>query len=145
MSSPSEQYMSDSASNEPGSADIVPCEPPLSELQRSVQWRAQAANDADREREYEARRPRPLKLLIIFLLAMVPVVMIFGAVDAFLRVYYRLTKTYLEAPAHEVSVPIETPPQHQPGIVLLQPYENNPANTATAAAPSAPSMEHSDP
>ncbi|AMN45688.1 hypothetical protein ACG33_00910 [Steroidobacter denitrificans] len=119
MSHSTEKHMPESTPDD----SAVPFEPPLTELQRAIQWRAQAANDADRERESEARRPKPLKWLITFILALVPVVMIFGALDAFLRVYYRLIDTYLVTQPGVEFQPEQTDSPPQPGIVLLQPYD----------------------
>lgn len=138
MSSSTEKRIPESAPDD----GVVPFEPPLTELQRAIQWRAQAANDADREREYEARRPKPLKWLVTFILALIPVVMIFGALDAFLRVYYRLIDTYLVAPAAETQ-PAQTdaPLQSQPGIVLLQPYDVQTPDATTSSSEAAPAQE----
>jgi hypothetical protein len=124
MSQQSDERALESAPPTPEPARILPFERPLSDLQRAIQWRAQAANDRDREVDREIKKPKPLKWLIIFLLAMVPVVLIFGALDAFLRIYYKMTDMYL-SPSAETQ---PAPPQPEalvspPGTVLLLPYE----------------------
>jgi len=146
MSQSSEDRVPQSAIDAQEPARILPFERPLSELQRSIQWRAQTANDVQREREREAKRPRPLKWLIIFLLALVPVVMIFGALDAFLRLYYRLTEQYLSAPVEQSLPAASEPLQSEPGVVLLRPYEVSPVDSsanAPAASPAAGSKPES--
>jgi hypothetical protein len=135
MSPSSEKRMPESAPDGSGSGRVVPFEVPLSELQRAIQWRAQAANDAEREREHEARRPKPVRWLVTLALALVPVVMIFGALDAFLRVYYRLIETYMTTPAPVSEVqPAQAISPPQPGVVLLQAYDVHPPEAAAPPA-----------
>jgi hypothetical protein len=108
----------------PLSARILPFERPRSELQRAIQERAQEAIDLDRDREREVKRPQPLKWLIITVLALIPVILTFGAVDGFLRAFYRITQTYSAQPAQSVqpqtSEP-QAPTQSEPGVVMLLP------------------------
>src|SRR5262245_11226310 len=80
MSHQSEDRLPESASGSPSpvSARILPFERPRSELQRAIQERAQEAIDLDRDREREVKRPQPLKWLIIFVIALIPVIAIFG-------------------------------------------------------------------
>jgi hypothetical protein len=113
------------SSSEAGSARILPFSRPQSDLQRAIQLRAQEAIDRDLARDREARRPRPLKRILILLIALIPVLLIFGAVDGFLRVFYRLNETYSTQPATSAPQPAaqpEEPIQQEPGVVLLQQY-----------------------
>lgn len=109
------------------SARILPFERPQSDLQRAIQMRAQEAIDRDIERDREERKPRPLKWLIVFLIALIPVVLIFGAVDGFLRAFYRINEVYLSQPPPAEEAPVEEPAPSQPGVVMLQPYGVTPA------------------
>jgi hypothetical protein len=107
------------------SARILPFERPQSDLQRAIQLRAQEAMDIERDREREANRPQPLRWLVIFAIALIPVVLIFGAVDSFLRVFYKINETYNSMPAPEPapSVEEEAPAAQTPGVVILQSFE----------------------
>ncbi len=130
MSQQSDERALESAPPTPEPARILPFERPLSDLQRAIQWRAQAANDRDREIDREIKKPKPLKWLIIFLLAMLPVVAIFGALDAFLRIYYKMTDMYLSPAAETQPAPSQPEPLvSPPGTVLLQPYETMPSDS----------------
>ena len=123
------------------SATIIPFERPQSDLQRAIQLRAQEAMDRDRDRDREKRRPQPLKWLIILAIAAIPVIAIFGAVDGFLRAFYKANETYNSAPA---SAPAEQAPQPEPyvqstpGVVLLQSYDRETQPSADAPAPTPP-------
>jgi hypothetical protein len=128
MSHQSEDRVDESA-QEPlasQSARILPFERPQSELQRAVQLRAQEAMDLDRDRDREANKPAPLRWLIILLIAAIPVILIFAAVDGFLRAFYKVNETYSKMPApQQQQAPAEASPlvSSQPGVVLLQPLE----------------------
>jgi hypothetical protein len=128
MSQQSEDRVDESA-QEPvasQSARILPFERPQSELQRAVQLRAQEAMDLDRDRDREANKPAPLRWLIILLIAAIPVILIFAAVDGFLRAFYKINETYSKMPApqqQEAPADASPPVSSQPGVVLLQPLE----------------------
>jgi hypothetical protein len=140
MSHQSEDRLSESASGtaNPVSARILPFERPRSELQRAIQERAQEAIDIDRDREREVKRPQPLKWLIIFVIALIPVILIFGAVDGFLRAFYRINQAY--------SAPQNAQPQSNessgesptPGVVMLQPYNDKDAPPDQVSRPAPP-------
>jgi hypothetical protein len=127
MSQQSEDRLDESAQESvASSARILPFERPQSDLQRAVQLRAQEAMDLDRDRDREANKPAPLRWLIILLIAAIPVILIFAAVDGFLRVFYKVNETYSTMPApQQQEPPVETSPlvSSQPGVVLLQPLE----------------------
>ncbi|HKU13891.1 MAG TPA: hypothetical protein VJQ52_05820 [Steroidobacteraceae bacterium] len=118
-------------------ARILPFERPQSELQRAIQQRAQEAIDLDRERDRETRRPQPLKWLAIFALACIPVVLTFGAVDAFVRVFHKVTEVYSSQsksqPQQQPVAPVMEEPASQPGVVILQPYDAAPGAQSGAA------------
>lgn len=137
----------DNAETPPRSARILPFERPQSELQRAIQLRAQEAMEIERDREREAKKPAPLRWLVIFLIALIPVVLIFGAVDGFLRAFYRVNEMYKSAPpaASEPAQSDQAPlTSSQPGVIILQPLGTPPADTpaakddAQASEPGAP-------
>jgi hypothetical protein len=126
-------------------ARILPFERPQSELQRAIQQRAQEALDLDRERDRETRRPQPLKWLAIFALACIPVLLTLGAVDAFLRVFHKVTEVYSSESSspqqsQQQAAPVEEePPASRPGIVMLERYDE-----AANAAPAQPGTPPAD-
>jgi hypothetical protein len=138
MTQQSEERVPSSTSDSltpPASAQILPFERPQSDLQRAIQLRAQEAIDRDRDRDREERRPQPLKWLIILLIAAIPVVLIFGAVDGFLRAFYKINETYNSAPPPPTEQVPETNVQTTPGVVLLQPYDQPAPPPVEAPAP----------
>jgi hypothetical protein len=151
MTQQSEERLPASTSESPppsSTARILPFERPQSDLQRAIQVRAQEAIDRDRELEREERRPQPLKWLIIFAIALIPVILIFGAVDGFLRAFYKINETYNSAPAPASAEPApDTNVQTTPGVVLLQPLDQAAAPEAaqTPAQPSPPKEESPPP
>ncbi|HEX2495063.1 MAG TPA: hypothetical protein VHK24_14925 [Steroidobacter sp.] len=140
MSQHSEDRLDESTPPSPEqSARILPFERPQSDLQRAIQLRAQEAIDLERERDREAKRPAPLRWLIVLAIAALPVVLIFGAVDGFLRAFYKVNETYNAAPAAPQSAQPEPSDLQSstPGVVILESYEN----TAQSAPRSAPESE----
>jgi hypothetical protein len=110
------------------SAQIIPFERPQSDLQKAVQQRAQEAMDLDRAR---AGKPNPLRWLIVFALATIPVILLLGAVDGFLRAYYRVNQMISEqVNAQPAPPPPEAPTQTEPGVVILQSMPDTQADTA---------------
>ncbi len=143
MSQHSEDRLEDAppASQSGQSARILPFERPQSDLQRAIQLRAQEAMDIERDREREANKPQPLRWLIIFVIALIPVVLIFGAVDGFLRAFYKVNETYKSMPAPAASQPLEEDPATiTPGVVILQSYEDT-----KPAAPQAEAQKAGEP
>lgn len=137
MSQSSEDRLQDAAAqSELASAQILPFERPPNDLQRAVQLRAQEALDRDRDRS--KRRPAPLRWAIIFLLALVPVVLLFAAVDAFVRAFQHINEMYstmpAPTPAEGAQPPVEVsePSAPQPGVVILQslPKQDAPSSPA---------------
>jgi hypothetical protein len=134
MTNSSEERLSEAAAETsaeaPAGARILSFERPRSDLQRAIQQRAQEAIVREQERDREVRRPRPLRTLIILAVATIPVVLLFGAVDSFVRAMHSAYDRYFSEPATPApSVqPVEpTPQSSEPGVVLLQPYELSPA------------------
>lgn len=125
MSQHSEERADSGSARPPRSgARILPFERPQSELQRAIQQRAQEALDRNRELDAEGRRPKPLKWLTIFAVASIPVLLLFAAVDSFLRVFHKVAETYTAAPPPEQqapAMPLQDP--SQPGVVFLEPYD----------------------
>lgn len=124
-------------------ARILPFERPQSELQRAIQQRAQETIDLNLERDREKRRPQPLKWLAIFALACVPVLLTIGAIDAFVRVFHKITAAYSSAPppapAAQEQQAERSETQSTPGIVMLETYE--PAAAERSATPPAASSQ----
>jgi hypothetical protein len=144
MSQPFEDPLRDpSASSSSKTARILPFERPPTDLQRAVQTRAQEA--IERERERSRTKPAPLRWAVIFLLALVPVLLIFAGVDAFVRAFHRINETYsnMPAPAAPESAEQAAPPpaviQQEPGVVILQPM--NESQDPPPADPKAPASE----
>jgi hypothetical protein len=134
MTTPSEERLPE-ASEMPGqassSARILSFERPRSDLQRAIQQRAQEAITRDQEREREVRRPQPLRTLIILAVATIPVVLLFGAVDSFVRAMHGAYERYFSEPPTPPPPSVQAvepvPQSSEPGVVLLQPYEIAPA------------------
>ena len=142
MSQHSEDRIEQSGAESPEaqSARILHFERPQSDLQRAVQLRAQEALDIERDRDREANKPAPLRSLVIFLIALIPVVLVFAAVDGFLRAFYKVNETYsampLPAPSAEDAAPETSEPQSsEPGVVILQQYDGQPAPAETNSQP----------
>jgi predicted nucleic acid-binding Zn ribbon protein len=137
MNQPSEERLGDPpADTEPASARILPFERPPTDLQRAVQMRAQET--LERERERSRVRPAPLRWAIIFLLALVPVVLIFAAVDGFVRAFQHINETYsnMPVPANDEAPDAQDDSTSQePGVVMLRPVEE-----AQEAAPDSPAQ-----
>jgi hypothetical protein len=139
MSNSSEERLPQATSatpaDAPPSARILAFERPRSELQRAIQERAQDAIARDQERDREVRRPQPLRTLIILVIATIPVLLLFGAVDGFVRAMHSAYERYFSQPVSSSAPaqPVQPAPQaSEPGVVLLQSYEAPPA---TAPAP----------
>jgi len=123
MSHTSEDRLPSAAESQEG-ARILPFERPQSELQKAVQLRAQDNMERIRKREEEKRRPNPLRVAIVMVLAAIPVILIFGAVDKFLTAVQKYTASFDAAPAQTESQPEPPPPiesSSEPGMVFLQP------------------------
>ncbi len=129
MSQPFEDPLRDpTAPSSSTTARILPFERPPTDLQRAVQTRAQEA--IERARERSRTKPAPLRWTVIFLLALVPVLLIFAGVDAFVRAFHRINETYsnMPAPAAPQSADQTTQPaviQQEPGVVMLQPLNES--------------------
>lgn len=110
----------DDASRPPSpSAQILPFERPQSDLQRAVQQRAQENINLDRERS--RTRPAPVRWLVIAVIAAIPVTLLFGAIDRFLHVFYKMNDSYQSMPSTaEPPAPAPAPVQSEPGVVILQ-------------------------
>jgi hypothetical protein len=106
MSHTSEDRVPSATESQEG-ATIIPFERPQSELQKAVQLRAQEHIERIRKREKEKRRPHPMRVAIVLVLAAIPVFLIFGAVDAFLRAVQKFT-------AVAESTPTQAEPEPEP-------------------------------
>lgn len=123
MSQPADDSSDDSAA-EPKLARVLPFERPRSELQRAVQMRAQES--MERQRARAATRPNPMKRLAMFALALIPVGLLFTAVDGLLRVFHHMNDLYNSPAANPQPAPEQEAEitQSEPGVVLIQPPKN---------------------
>ena len=122
MSHTSEERMSDSPAPLT-SARVVPFQRPQSELQRAVQERAQES--MARERDRANQRPAPWRRALLLGLAVVPVVLTFGAALAFVGALRQfnsaiLNSTPSQPPAQTSQTPAAT--TSTPDVVMLQPF-----------------------
>jgi len=115
------------------SARILQFERPQSDAQKAVQLRAQQEIDLKRSRE-ESRKAPVGRWIIGLTVAMVPVIILLGSVDGFLRVFHRINAMYESMPEPPASV-VEEPLQTQPGVVMLRPLETSPPAPAPAQKP----------
>ena len=86
--------------------------------------RAQDHMERIRRNEEQKRRPHPLRVAIVVVLAAIPVILIFGAVDKFLTAIQKYTASFESTPTQsepqaEPPAPIES--SSEPGMVFLQP------------------------
>ena|SRR5690349_19437027 len=109
----------------PKLAQVLPFER-RSELQRAVQMRAQES--MERQRARAAERPNPMRRIAMFALALIPVALLFIAVDGLLRVFHHMNDLYNSPEANAAAAPAasaaEEPSEPEPGVVLLQPPQN---------------------
>jgi hypothetical protein len=123
MSHTSEDRVLSSPESQDG-ATIIPFERPQSELQKAVQQRALDQMERVRKREEQRRRPNPLRVAIVAVLAAIPVILIFGAVDKFLTAVQKFTASYESTPAQsepQAEAPAQIESSSEPGMVFLQP------------------------
>jgi hypothetical protein len=109
---------------QPKLGQVLPFERPRSELQRAVQMRA--LESMERQRAQAAKRPNPMRRVATFALALIPVALLFIAVDGLLRVFHHMNDLYnspaaTAAPAEAVPAEVSEP---EPGVVLLQAPED---------------------
>jgi hypothetical protein len=128
MSQTSEERASDEAPVPAMTARIVPFQRPQSELQKAVQERAHEA--MARERDRANQRPAPWRRALMLALAVVPVVLTFGAALAFLGALRQFNSAILNATPSQPPAQTSQPPAPSAtsDIVMLQPF-------ATPAAP----------
>lgn len=125
MNDASEERASDAGELLPPKARVLPFEKPQNALQRAVQARAQEQVERQRHKPKVA----PLRLVVTFCVALVPVLLLLGAADIFVRGIHLLVNLHsAKAPAQQ-SAPSQQveqqPAQPQPGVVLLVPPQNS--------------------
>ena len=120
-----------------GTARVIPFERPQSELQRAVQQRAQET--IDRERDRANQKPPAWRRVLVLALAAVPVVVTFGAAIGFVGALRQFNTAVFEGAQNsnaQTPQPAATNAPAEPGVVLLQPYDNAaPRNDAVTSAP----------
>lgn len=122
----------DLSTEPPRKAGVLPFERPQNDAQRSVRQRVQER--LDRERVVKPRF-RPLRLVLTLAIAIVPVVLTFGASDAVLRKVQLLTRLYTadSNTAQQAPAPAE---EDTPGLLFMMPDPTlNPSPPPSAAPP----------
>ena len=114
------------------SARILPFERPQSDLQKAVQQRAQEAIELNRHRA-QTQKPPAARWIIGLAVALVPVLLLLGSVDGFLRVFHRINSMYENMPAPTPAPAAEEPFESEPGVVMLRPMDE--ASRAPAPPP----------
>ncbi len=125
----------------PNSAQVPPSERPRSELQRAVQLRAQES--MERQRARASTKPNPVPRIAAFALALIPVALLFFAVDGLLRVFHHMNDLYNSpealateaAQAAQQEPPVEEVEQVQPGVVMLVPQSIDKSSDKSAELP----------
>ena len=105
------------AEDSPPTARIIPFERPQNELQRAVQQRAQEHIEA------EAIKPKvsPTRRVVTFLVALIPVALIFSGFLLAVHAVRLITSLYATPSSQAAPVPEETTTEPQPGVVILVP------------------------
>jgi hypothetical protein len=120
MNDASEERASDPAATSPPKARVLPFEKPHSALQRAVQVRAQE----QMERQRHKPKIAPLRLFVTLGVALLPVLLLLGAADAFVRGIHLLVNLRSAKEPVQQAAPQQVeqqPAQQQPGVVLLVP------------------------
>lgn len=120
-------------------AGVVPFERPQNDAQRSIRRRVQERLDRERIKP----RVSPLRLVLTLAVAVIPVLLTFGASDAVLRKVQLLTRLYItDAPKTTAPAPEE---EGSPGVLIVMPDPTldprAPEISAPAASSSAPGAE----
>lgn len=137
MRQKSEERVSDPVIAPATTARVIPFERPQSELQKAVQQRAQET--IDRERDRANQKAPAWRRALVFVLAVIPVVLTFGAAVGFVGALRQFNATVFDsAPARQAPPAATDAPttQRDPGVVMLQPL---------AAPHSAPQTDRSSP
>ena len=142
MSQHSEERVTDSVVPAGATARVIPFERPQSELQKAVQQRAQESIDRERDRA-ASHKPPAWRRAIVLALAVVPVVLTFGAALGFMGALRQFNTAIFESAKSEAArAPQAAPPstQTEPGVVLLESYDKSGgARQGAAPAPVSPS------
>ncbi len=123
----------DLSAEPPRKAGVIPFERPQNDAQRSVRQRVQER--LDRERVVMKPRIRPLRLVLTLAVAIIPVVLTFGASDAVLRKVQLLTRLYTAESntTQQAPAPAE---EETPGLLFMMPDPTlNPGPPQVAAPP----------
>jgi hypothetical protein len=135
MNQGSEERAPERAEPRRTAASILPFEKPQSPQQRHIRQRVQERLD----REGIKKRPQfsPVRLIVTLAVAVIPVVLTFGASDAVLRKIQLLTRLYAPPPAAQTAMPPAPPAEEdRPGILMIVPDPALEAPSTPAAAPS---------
>lgn len=121
MSQHSEERLPSPLEESARSAQILQFERPQSDAQKAIQQRAQQEIDLKRSRE--ASRKAPVGRWVIgFSVALVPVLILLGSVDGFLRVFHKINAMYEAMPEPQAPA-IQEPEQTESGVVILKPMD----------------------
>jgi hypothetical protein len=127
MSQHSEERVTDPGLSTGAKARVIPFERPQSELQKAVQLRAQETIDRERDRAASQRPPAWLRAVVLAL-AIVPVVLTFGAALGFMGALHQFNTAVFEGAKSDAARAPQAAPssvQAEPGVVLLESYDKS--------------------
>jgi hypothetical protein len=127
MSQHSEERVTDAVVPTSATARVIPFERPQSELQKAVQLRAQETIDRERDRA-ASQKPPAWRRAIVLALAVVPVVLTFGAALGFMGALQQFNAAVFESAKSEAARAPQTTPSTgpaEPGVVLLESYDKS--------------------
>jgi hypothetical protein len=141
MNQGSEERAPERAEPRRTAASVLPFEKPQSPQQRQIRQRVQERLDRE-----GIKKPKisPVRLIVTLAVAVIPVVLTFGASDAVLRKIQLLTRLYAPPPAAQTATPPAQPEEEdRPGILMIVPdpaldAPATPAPAPSTAAPQAP-------
>lgn len=115
------------------SARVVPFERPQSEPQRAVQQRAQETIDLQRDRA-AASRPPMWRRALVLVLAVIPVILTFGAAIAFVGALRQFHAVVFQSESAPETTPEQPATPQEPDVVILQPYVNPSGNPPSGSS-----------
>lgn len=128
MNDASENRASDGGEPLPPMGRVLPFGKPQNALQQAVQARAQEQV----ERQLQKPKPEPLRRVVTFCVALVPVLLLLGAVDVVVRGIHMLVTLRAKMPVEQSAPqPVEQPQiEQQPGVIMLVPSQGSESRPA---------------
>jgi hypothetical protein len=138
MNQRSEERAPERAEPQRTAGSVLPFEKPQSPQQKHIRKRVQERLDRERVKP----KVSPVRLIVTLAVAVIPVVLTFGASDAVLRRIQLLTRLYAPAPAEQTAAPATEPAEpDRPGIVMMMPDPALVDPAPAASAPAAPASQ----